>query len=319
MTILVCGEALYDVFQTGAADDGSLTFDARVGGSPFNVAIGIARQGGKAAFLTGISKDLLGQRLVARLETEGVDTRHIIRSGRRTTLSLVGLDAQGHPDYAFYGVGSADVSVTVQDMPVLPDSIEALHFGSYAIAVPPAADAYAQLAERYQDRFLSLDPNIRPTIEPDMGVWRARIDRMRVHCNLIKVSVEDLDMLYPGHAPDQIARDWLHNQTELVIVTDGANGARAFSAREELAVPGKQIAVVDTVGAGDSFHATTLQGLQARNVFTHGAGWAASIELGDLLARSVNASAIVCGRVGADMPSAREIDHQIGYRERRSG
>lgn len=307
MTILVCGEALYDFFQTAEPEPGALSFEARVGGSPFNVAIGIARQNGKAALLTGVSRDLLGQRLFNRLEAEQVDTRFLLRSGRRTTLSIVGLDRDGHPDYAFYGVGSADVALTPEDMPDLSDEISALHFGSYSIAVAPAADAFASLAERNRDRFISLDPNVRPTVEGDMAVWRARVDALRQFSDLIKVSAEDLGMMFPGEAPADIARRWQSDGTALVVVTDGGRDAVAYAAGQEVRVPARTVDLVDTVGAGDAFQATLLRNLQDRGVFAADRTWVEQVDLESLLRDSVKASAIVCGRQGADMPRRDEI------------
>ena len=65
---LICGEALFDLFLNEDDGLGALGFEARAGGSPFNVAIGIARQGGHAALFAGISDDMLGHRLAAMLK-----------------------------------------------------------------------------------------------------------------------------------------------------------------------------------------------------------------------------------------------------------
>ncbi|MEM6933384.1 MAG: PfkB family carbohydrate kinase, partial [Pseudomonadota bacterium] len=69
---VVCGEALWDLF--GAEGSDGLTFDARIGGSPFNVAVGLARLGQASALFTGLSTDRLGQRLHDALVAEGVAT-----------------------------------------------------------------------------------------------------------------------------------------------------------------------------------------------------------------------------------------------------
>ncbi len=308
MTILVCGEALYDIFQTGADDTGALSFEARVGGSPFNVAIGIARLGGDAGLLTGISDDLLGTRLFGRLTAEGVGTGYVVRSGRRTTLSLVGLDAACTPDYAFYGIGSADCALTPQDMPDLPDTISALHFGSYSIAVSPVADALAGLALRYADRFISLDPNVRPTIEPDMAVWRARIDGLRAHADLIKVSTEDLELLFPGRSPDEIARDWLSDGAGLVVITDGGRAVRAYRGNACHEISASAVEVIDTVGAGDSFHASLLGDLQARGPMSVAAQSLSDADLVTLITSAARAAGVTCSRRGADLPTRAERD-----------
>ena len=62
---VVCGEALFDVFATGETPTG-MAMDARIGGSPFNVAIGLARLGQPVAFLSQISRGFLGEAADAR-------------------------------------------------------------------------------------------------------------------------------------------------------------------------------------------------------------------------------------------------------------
>ncbi|MEZ5478005.1 MAG: PfkB family carbohydrate kinase [Thiolinea sp.] len=104
---LVCGEALFDVFleDNVAQDSVTVPFTARVGGSPFNVAIGLARLGQSAALLTGVSTDFFGDRLQAVLEAEQVSTRYIARKHAPTTLGFVQRDANGLPSYAFLREG----------------------------------------------------------------------------------------------------------------------------------------------------------------------------------------------------------------------
>ena len=302
MTILVCGEALYDLLQTGSGENGEVVFDAQPGGSPFNVAMGIARLGGNAALLTGLSTDAMGERLHQQLVTEGVDTGYLVRSGRRTTLSVVGLDQNGSPDYAFYGVGSADCALTIEDMPNLSPEIQALHFGSYSLVVQPVADALAALALGHPDRFISLDPNIRPTIEPDMQIWRDRIDALRPHADLIKVSVEDLAHLFPGEDPEAIVRSWAQEHPCTVVLTAGAKGISAFNGDDVVnAVPPK-VDVVDTVGAGDSVQASLLMQLQHRGAFEAPRSTIPTDTWREMIEVAVTVGARTCTVRGARMP-----------------
>jgi sugar/nucleoside kinase (ribokinase family) len=104
---VVAGEALMDVF-TGATTPTGIALDARIGGSPLNVAFGLARMGQRVAFLGGISSGELGNRLVDALRAEGVSLDAVHRSAAPTTISLIGVDAKGVPEYAFYGTGAAD-------------------------------------------------------------------------------------------------------------------------------------------------------------------------------------------------------------------
>ena len=129
-TILVCGEALMDVFAQGHTEMG-VAMDARIGGSPFNVAIGLARLGQRASFLAALSSGFLGERLRRALAAERVDLTHAVAVDAPTTLGLVGLDATGSASYAFYGEGCADRQLRPEHLPALGEDIKALHFGSY--------------------------------------------------------------------------------------------------------------------------------------------------------------------------------------------
>lgn len=306
---LVCGEALYDVFTGQASPDGGLSLDAKPGGSPFNVAIGLARLGSSVGFFGGLSRDILGERLLERLQAEGVDTAFIVRSDRATTLSLVGANPDGTPAYTFYGTSAADRDLTRGDLPNVPATIKGLHFGSYALVAEPAADALFALAEREAGaRLISLDPNVRPAIEPDMRVWRRRIAAIAERSDVIKASVEDMAQVWPGDQPDAIARRWLAQGAALVIVTLGAQGAIAYTAEHVVPIAAAETRIVDTVGAGDAFQAALLNGLRSLDVTSR--AHVAAMERGQieaLLGYANCAAAFACARRGANLPRAAEL------------
>ena len=300
---LICGEALFDLFLNKDDGLGALDFEARAGGSPFNVAVGIARQGGRSGLFTGISDDMLGDRLAAMLEREGVDTRFLVRSGRRTTLSLVDLTQSGAPSYSFYGVGSADCSLDVNDLPDLDDTIKGLHFGSYSIAVEPVATAFAALARREQHRFISLDPNVRPTIVSDPTIWRDRIADLLPFVDLVKVSEEDIEMLFPDASSETIARNWLKAGPSIVVVTDGAKSVRAYRPDVALHAIPPSVDVVDTVGAGDAFQAALLACLMRSESSVLSPTTVSDMTLQAAIEEAARVAAATCQRRGADIPS----------------
>lgn len=302
---LVCGEALFDVFAHGERND-DLQLAARPGGSPFNVAIGLTRLGHRAALFTGLSTDVLGRRLHDLLAREGVCLDYIIDKPHLTTLVLVALDAAGVPRYSFYGDGCADREIVPADLPTLEDRIRGLHFGSYTLVTEPTASTYFALAEQERGRrLISLDPNVRPTVEPDMRVWRERVARWRRLADIVKVSEEDLELLHPGMALGEIARQWLQAPTQLLVVTRGAAGALGYSAQGCVETPASEVAVVDTVGAGDSFQAALLSQLPDRSSLQEAS---ASLQrLRQVLGYATRAAAITCGRVGANPPHAHEL------------
>jgi fructokinase len=117
---VACGESLMDVYEE-ARRPGGVLLDARIGGSPFNVAIGLARLGQRVGFLGTLSRGFLGVRLRDALRDEGVDLRYATDVDAPTTLGLVGLDAAGSASYAFYGQGCADRLLEAGMLPALGD------------------------------------------------------------------------------------------------------------------------------------------------------------------------------------------------------
>lgn len=317
---LICGEALWDMFavEDSAAKDGcGLSFDARIGGSPFNVAVGLARLGQDAALLTGLSTDRLGDRLNAALDAEGVATQFLVRRDRPSTISLVDLAPNGSPIYAFYGADAADRAIEIADLPNLGPEVWGVHAGSFSLVTEPVGSSLLALFEREAGRrLITLDPNVRLNVEPDRDLWRRRIDAFVRHSDLVKVSAEDLELLYPGEERAAIASRWLDAGAALVVITrgvEGAEGYRSFGGSAEgiggpVCVPGVSVTVVDTVGAGDSFQAGLIAGLCERSVHDRARLEAlADDDIADLIGFAVRAAAITCTRRGADLPHRDEL------------
>ena len=307
---LCCGEALIDVFSDHNDETNNLSLVARPGGTPYNVAIAIARLGGQSALLTGISSDSLGQHLYQSLKNESVVTDYLIRRQNPTALSLISVDQAGQPGYTFYGSNCADSSITRQMFPTIGSDVAGLHFASYSIVMPPAADAFLELATQMNDRFISIDPNVRPTVFPNLDTWRTRIDSFAKLAQLLKVSTEDLQYLYPSVAVETIVERYLTKGVKLVVITDGDQAVSAWTENcQVVRVKPLPTKVVDTVGAGDTFQAALLVKL-----FEMGAGNPnAAIEaldedqIYDLLDFANQAARITCLKRGADSPHRSEL------------
>ena len=306
---LICGEALFDLFGDDGEED-SVSYDARIGGSPFNVAIGLARLGEDAGFFGGISNDALGAKLVDKFRKEGVSERYILRTDYLTTLSLVQRDAQGHPAYTFYGANAADRMVTKGDLPSFAEPPLFLHVGSYTALVEPVAGTLKALIERERaNTLVSFDPNIRPTVEADMDLWRRNTENLIPLADVVKVSDEDLALIAPDEPIADIARRWLAKGPGLVIVTRGGDGATAYTRTFETSCAGIRVKVEDTVGAGDTFQAALLSGLKKLGA-TDRISLAALDEkrANRLLRFAVEAAGITCSRRGADLPRIAELE-----------
>lgn len=304
--VVACGEALVDLIGEPAAD-GGVAYRPRPGGSPMNVAVAAARLGTPTAFLTRFARDAFGELLVAHVARAGVDLRFAERGAEPTSLAVVALDAHRNASYAFYRVGTADVAYNPRPRPALPASV-AVGCVSLSLLRDPARGAYRDLvaasgrasgrAGAGRVRWIA-DPNVRPALMPDRAAFLAEVDGWAALVDVVKVSDEDLRLLGLDEA-DAAAR-WVAAGVTAVVVTAGPDGARLHRpGRAAVAVPGRAVRVVDTVGAGDTFTAGLATGLADRAPLDD-ARWHA------VLARAVAASSITCTRAGADPPTAAEL------------
>jgi len=162
--------------------------------------------------------------------------------------------------------------------------------------------------ERRQTTLIAYDPNIRLNVEPELERWREMVRWMQSRAHLLKISDEDLGLLWPGLAPEAFAAETLAQGMRLVVVTRGAEGALGWTAGARASVPTPPVQVIDTVGAGDTFQAALLTWL-AENGALNPQALAALPQamLHDALSFAARAAAITCSRRGADMPRRGEL------------
>ncbi|MFF7951958.1 carbohydrate kinase family protein [Streptomyces griseorubiginosus] len=304
--VTVIGEALIDLVQLDAPGD----YRARPGGSPFNVAIGLARLGHRTALMARLADNTFGRLLRTHAAAEGVDLAYAPRATEPTTLAVVSMDPQGRASYDFYLDRTADWQWTEAETDLAPRDTAVLHFGSVASWTPPAEEHVHSVARRLRatgTTLISYDPNVRPALLGDPERGRQAVERGVAAAHLVKASREDVEWLYPDTPIGEIAARWLELGTLLVVVTDGPDGALVFRAgAESLSRPGRRVAVVDTVGAGDAFTAGLLGSLIRHGLHTPAA--LATADPGVLriaVDDAVLVSALTCERQGADPPTAR--------------
>ena len=262
--IATAGEALIDL--VGQADGRMLPC---LGGAVYNVARALALQGVATSYLNPFSSDRLGRQLAARMVADGVVLAQPEPVKQVTSLAVVGLDEQGHPDYAFYRQGVADRAVDALSLNAacakLPE-LQVVCTGCLALD-PQDADVYLPwlATQRAAGRLVVVDANVRPAVMPDMGPYRAHILQALALADVIKASDEDLaDLALPGaDALAQAFHLFTITPVRCVALTLGPEGAclllrqgqniEMFRAKEP-----HPVSVVDTVGAGDCFLAGLL-------------------------------------------------------------
>jgi len=306
--ILSCGEALIDMLPRKSTD-GEACFAPYAGGAVFNTAIAVGRLGAPSAFFSGISNDMLGEILADTLSASQVDTCHLARSDRPTTVAFVKL-VNGQATYAFYDEATAGRMLSQSDLPTLPPTVSTLFFGGISLVNDPAASTYEALqARECGARVTMIDPNIRPGfIAGKEAEYRARIERMIARADVVKLSDEDLHWLEGQGDLTALARGILAKGPKVVFITEGAVGARAVTATQDRSVSATPVTVADTVGAGDTFNAGVLASLHRAGALTK----AAVAELSDAtldaaLSFGSRAAAVTVSRAGANPPWANEV------------
>ena len=307
--VAVAGEVITDMVPAGA--DG--VFRAAPGGSPANVAVGVARLGVPARLLARLSGDLLGRRLRAHLEANDVDLTHAVAAPESSSLAIVALQADGSAAYDFRVDGTSDWQWTDDELATSLDEVTALHVGSLALTTPPGGEVLRRLAARaVATATVSFDPNVRHLLMGPPAEVLAVVHEVLAVADVVKASSEDVEWLEPGRPLEEVAESWLARGPAVVVITRGGDGALALAASgARVDRPGVRVEVVDTVGAGDSFTAALLVGLAARDLLGADRREAlralAEDELVAVVDEAVRASAITCSRAGADPPRADEL------------
>ncbi len=314
MTIAVLGEALID-FIVG--DDGA--YRPHLGGSPYNVAIGLARQGIPVCYMSPLSDDTFGDQLLASLEKEGVEVRVTERSAMPTSLALVTLDAARQPTYRLYREGIADKDIAFEQIEsALPDDLKVFHTGSLAIT-PSQLPKIRKLLALMRDRgvAVSIDINIRLRASLDTGAYLAGVRSLLPHGDIVKASDEDLEPMGFGDDARQSAEAAFREMSDgILVLTEGKSGALAYTSGGVVETPGYPVRdVADTVGAGDTFHSALLAFLYRRGL-SGGAPEPSADTLASALDFACAAASINVTRAGCSPPTQEETEAFIGSSHR---
>lgn len=286
-TVLVVGETIIDLVER----DGTTT--EHIGGSPANVALTLARLGTHVRFVTDLADDERGKR--AHVHLAGSNVLVESRPISQTSTAHARLQPDGSAAYTF--------NVSFNSQPVDLGEATHVHAGSIAAFLPPIAETVQSLfASLPLGVTSSLDPNIRPALigspKPAVEVFEALAN----FCDIIKLSDEDADWLYPGESADAVLDRLLELGAHLGVVTLGAKGMVLASAKARVEVPAAEIEVADTIGAGDSAMGAIIESV-IREKFENLDGSALE-RIGTWAAR---VAGVTTARSGANPPWRQEL------------
>lgn len=290
----MAGEVLIDILPTGPV----------VGGGPANTAKALARLGNSVDFIDGISTDQYGVNARKELVRDGVGLSHCLTSEKPTCTATVTVDSQGGASYKFLIAGTATFDFSLSWLPD-PERQKpsVLHIGTLATIIEPGASDLFDWAVRVGEFApIIFDPNIRPSVVGEREIYAAVVEKWVGISSIVKVSDDDIKWLYPYESLDEVAQRWISQGVNCVVVTRGAHGLIGFTEHGMEEVDGIKVAVVDTVGAGDTVGAIVVEG-----VLQHSVAGIQGQALNGILHKAAIAAGITCSRAGAEPPFRHEL------------
>ncbi|PQQ17268.1 putative fructokinase-7 isoform X1 [Prunus yedoensis var. nudiflora] len=261
--LIVCfGEMLIDFvpITAGVSLADAEGFKKAAGGAPANVAVGISRLGGSAAFMGKVGKDEFGYMLADILKENNVDNSGMrFDPNARTALAFVTLRSDGEREFMFYRNPSADKLLHEKELDVnLIKKAGIFHYGSISLIEEPCRSAHLAAMDiaKKAGCILSYDPNLRLPLWPSAEAAQQGIMSIWNQADFIKISEEEIEFLTGGDDPyddDVVMKKLYHPNLKLLVVTEGAAGCRYYTKDFKGKVEGIKADAVDTTGAGDSF------------------------------------------------------------------
>lgn len=304
--VFVLGDAVVDLIP-----DGDRRYLKCPGGAPANVAVGISRLQGDAAFIGRVGNDPFGRFMHSTLTKEGVDTSNLILDDvQRTSTVVIDLDKTGERSFNFMIKPSADQFLRESDLPRFKQN-DWLHCCSIALANEPSRSATLEAMKRMKsaDGFISFDPNLREDVWADPSQIQEVVMSAVNQADVVKFSEEELTFLTDTETLDS-ALNALHvAPNKLIVVTLGARGALVVFNGERRVIEGTKVEqVIDTTGAGDAF----VGGLLAK--LSQSADWRSWAEVETAVHWGNGCGALATTQKGAmaALPSLVQLTELVG-------
>jgi len=257
LDLLAIGETLVDFISTEPVEllSDAEQFRRYLGGSPANIAVTMARLGGRAAIASRVGAGALGQYLRRELEQRGVITDYLRHDpANRTTIIFV-TKTQGTPDFeVFHGAHTELLPEDVPDAALERATI--VHTSTFALARNPCRQTIIDALRRAaaMGKVVSLDPNYSPRLWPDIDQARAVLTDLYKHVTITKPSLDDAARLFgESLTPEECVRRFHDLGPRTVVLTMGRRGTLLSHDGQVTHIPAQLVDVVDATGAGDAF------------------------------------------------------------------
>ena len=306
--IICCGEALIDMIPS-KLDNGETAYMPKIGGAVINTSICLGRLGANVSFLGTVSKDLFGEMIWDELKNSKVDTSFCISSPCNTTLAFANIK-NGTTTYSFFDENSSNKNIKLDDVSLNEKEVDTLYVGGISLMSEPNGKEIEDfILKEAHKSIVFFDPNIRPGFIEDRLIYMQRFENILSASDIIKISDEDLEWIYPNISIEEVFKKWQELGVRIIVLTKGSECAIIKSIKHEVFSRGQKVEVVDTIGAGDIFNGALLFSLSKNNNFTkkdliniNKISLEKSLEFANKIA------GISVGRIGANPPFSSELD-----------
>ncbi len=284
--LITMGRSSIDLYSNdvGAPFVDIKSFAAYVGGSPTNIAVGARRLGLKAAVLTAVGEDPVGDFILKFLKDEGVELSYIRRKpGTRTSAVVLGIEPPDKFPLVYYRDNCADNQLTIDDVLNTPiQNCRVFEFSGTGLSKEPSRSANLFAAEQAKaaGATVVLDADFRPNQWDDARAFGVTV---RSALPLVDIVLGTEDECKAVTLTDPASVNVTHSQISgarvagdvadavqamqrrgprVIVVKRGEKGATLFEANKVPAdVPGFPVEVYNVLGAGDAFAAGFIYGL----------------------------------------------------------
>lgn len=297
----------------------SNNFRKYVGGSPANIAVGLARLGKKCGFFARVSDDQFGEYVTAYLKNEGIDISHIKKCehGEKTGLAFTEILSETNSSILMYREHIADLSLTTNDIDEeYIKSAKALLISGTALAASPSREAVIKaiaLAKKNDTKIIfDIDfRNYNWKSEEEISLYYSLAAEQ---ADIILGSREEYDLTerFTGldGTDEKSAAYWTNKQASIIIIKHGKEGSAAYTNDgEKYTIKPFPVNALKSFGGGDGYGSSFINGL---------------LEEWDLIAclehGSASASMLVSSHsCSADMPTIEELESFIKRKKEQYG
>ncbi|MDY5440050.1 MAG: carbohydrate kinase [Eubacteriales bacterium] len=269
MNKVICmGECLIDFLQSGD----NLTFSAKAGGAPANVAAAVAKLGGQGYYLGKLSNDVFGKFLLQNMQTYNINTDFCTTCDYQTALAFVTNDENGDRKFNFYRKDTADLMFDESDVKAeFFKKGDILHFCSVGLTMSKSRYAHVKAIElaRQNGAIISFDVNLRPNLWDSQRNLINSVKEFMIYADILKVSNDELVTITELNDEKTAVKTLFSIATDckLIFITKGKDGMTVYDKNlNEVSEKSAQTKVVDTTGAGDCFIGSVLFCISTKNM-----------------------------------------------------